>query len=82
MTKNKFFQNLCQLPELSKIQRKKIKTFQSKIYSSFENYYGLAVHDPFELPYNITRNIYGENLTNFCELCDQSENQLRNIEGV
>lgn len=81
MTKNKFFQNLCKLPELSEIQREKCKTFQSKINLSFVNYYGLAIHDPFELPLNITTNIYGDNLTNFCELCDQSETQLSNIES-
>lgn len=80
MTKHKFFQNICQLPELSAIQREKLKTFQSKVNLGFVNYFGLAIHDPFELPFNITRNIYGDNLTNFCELCDLSETQLRNIE--
>lgn len=79
--KKKFYLNLCKQPELSKIQREKLVTLQSKVNSSFVNYYGLAIHDPFELAFNITRNLYGDNLTEFCELCDLSETLLSNIEG-
>lgn len=79
--KHKFYDNFRQLSGLSKIQRTKFKTFQSKVDSSFEKCYGLVLQDPFELSFNLTKNIYKQVLTDFCDLCNQSATLLINMKG-
>lgn len=79
--KHKFYDNFSQLSGLSKIQRTKFKTFQSKVDSSFEKCYGLVLQDPFELSFNLTKNIYKQVLTDFCDLCNQSATLLINMKG-
>jgi hypothetical protein len=81
MKKNKFYEHFTQLSGISKIQRTKFKTFQSKVDSSFEKCYGLVLQDPFELSFNLTKNIYKQVLTDFCELCNQSSTLLINMKG-
>lgn len=78
MDKKTFFTNFKKLTEISEIQRTKFITFESKIVSSFEKYSGLALQDPFELSFNITKKINRDNLTTFCKLCSQSAKLLRN----
>ncbi|XP_026820222.1 uncharacterized protein LOC113558852 [Rhopalosiphum maidis] len=81
MKKHKFYEHFTQLSGISKIQRTKFKTFQSKVDSSFEKCYGLVLQDPFELSFNLTKNIYKQVLTDFCELCNQSSTLLINMKG-
>jgi len=79
--KHKFYDNFSQLSGLSKIQRTKFKTSLSKVDSSFEKCYGLVLQDPFELSFNLTKNIYKQVLTDFCDLCNQSATLLINMKG-
>jgi len=61
---------------INQVQRKQFLKFRSKILSDFEKCYGLTVQDPFDLVFNITKKISGQNLTLFCDLCDQSAKLL------
>lgn len=79
--KQKFYPKFCKSQELNEIQRDKFISYQSKISTSFAKHYGLAIHDPFELSFNITKNITNDILTDFCELCDQTETLLSNTKG-
>lgn len=76
MNKLNFFNQFIQLPEISETQQTTSKTFLSNIKSNFENHCGLAVQDPFELSFNLTRNITGVNFTEFCIVCDESATLL------
>lgn len=81
MKNYKFYEKFSQLPELSEIQRTKFKNFKSKIELKFEKSYGLVLQDPFELSFNLTRNITKEVMKDFCDLCNQSVTLLINIKG-
>lgn len=78
MPKNRFFMQFNQLPQISHVQRKKFTTFEMKVNLDFEKFHGLAVQDPYDLAFNITKNITSSNLTDFCNLCDQSAKLLSN----
>jgi len=81
MKKHKFYEKFNQLSGISEVQKTKFKNFQSKVDSNFEKFYGLVLQDPFELSFNLTRNIYKQVLTDFCDLCDQSSTLLINMKG-
>lgn len=72
MEKKSFFENFIKLPEINEIQLSMFKTWKPNIFSNFERCNGLTVQDPFELSFNITKKITGDNLSHFCELCDQT----------
>jgi len=79
--KHAFYEKFSQFPELSKIQKTKFKNYKSKVDSSFEKNYGLVLQDPFELSFNLTRNLHNQALTDFCDLCHQSSTLLINMKG-
>ncbi|CAI6377081.1 unnamed protein product [Macrosiphum euphorbiae] len=79
--KHAFYEKFSQLPGLSKIQRTKFKNFKAKVDSNFEKNYGLVLQDPFELSFNLTRNLHNQALTDFCDLCHQSSTLLINMKG-
>lgn len=77
MVKHNFFSGFKKLSTISKQQRLKFSTFESKINSNFEQQYGLVVQDPFDLVFNLTKNITGSVLTEFCDLCTQSASLVK-----
>ncbi|XP_008187016.2 uncharacterized protein LOC100571594 [Acyrthosiphon pisum] len=77
--KHEFFERFSQLPGLSQIQRTKFKNFKAEVDSSFEKNYGLVLQDPFELSFNLTRNLHDKALNDFCDLCMQSSRLLLNM---
>jgi len=79
--KHAFYERFIQLPGLSEIQRTKFKNFKAEVNSSFEKNYGLVLQDPFELSFNLTRNLHNQALTDFCDLCHQSSARLINIKS-
>jgi len=79
--KPSFYEHFSKLSGLSKIQRTQFKNFKSKVDLNFENNYGLVLQDPFELSFNLTRNIHKQALTDFCDLCHQSSTLLINMKG-
>lgn len=79
--KQAFYEKFSQLSGLSKIQRTNFKNFKSKVDSNFEKNYGLVLQDPFELSFNLTRNLHKKALTDFCDLCHQSSTLLINMKG-
>jgi len=79
--KHEFYEKFSQLCVLSKIQRRQFKKFQSKVVSNFEKNYGLVLQDPFELSFNLTRNLSKKDLTDFCDLCHQSSTLIINKKG-
>jgi len=78
ITKKTFFQKFSNSSKISDTQRSKFKTLKQKVCSNFENHNGLALQDPFELSFNLTKKITNCNLADFCELCNQSAAILAN----
>lgn len=76
--KKKFFRIFSSSNKISEVQRSKFKTFHQRICSNFVKHNGLAIQDPFELSFNLTKKITGSTLVDFCELCDQSAEILIN----
>ncbi|XP_050441887.1 terminal uridylyltransferase Tailor-like isoform X2 [Adelges cooleyi] len=82
MKKSKFFSDFIKLSEIKKTQRAKFKTLQSNIYKSFEKRNGLTLQDPFELSFNITKNITGDTLTRFCDMCYETMVLMDNMTAI
>jgi len=78
MKKKNFFRTFSCSNKISKIQRSKFNTFKQRICSNFVTHNGLAIQDPFELSFNLTKKITGNTLVEFCELCYQSTKILVN----
>lgn len=78
MCKNKFFMQFNRLPEINHVQRNKFSSFELEVGLNFENFQGLAIQDPYDLAFNMTKNITSSNLADFCNLCDQSAKLLGN----
>lgn len=72
LSKNNFYREFRLLSGINKLQRAKIDTFKTKIKYVFNRHLGLALQDPYELSFNITKHISDDNLSEFCDLCDQS----------
>lgn len=77
MTKQNFYKQFKSLSEINRIQQANINKFRQKISLVFEKHEGMAVQDPFELSFNITKHINDSKLSDFCELCDQSAIALK-----
>lgn len=82
MNKHTFFSDFNKLSKINQVQRQKFKTFESKIHSNFENNHGLVVQDPFDLAFNLTKNITGSIMTDFCDMCVQSAALLKRAKGA
>jgi len=76
--KKNFFCEFSNSFKMMDTQRSKFKSLKQKVCLNFEKHNGLAVQDPFELSFNLTKKITDSNLVNFCELCDQSAAILAN----
>lgn len=78
LEKKFFFNKFGQLPAAKDT---KFKDFKSKIAVNFSLFCGLVLQDPFDLSFNITKNITINRLTNFCEMCDKTVTILLNIKN-
>lgn len=86
MSKKDFYKQFRMLSEINRIQQTNIIRFRPKICLVFEKHKGMAVQDPFELSFNITKHLSDNSLSDFCELCDQSaisiNNTIKNMDNL
>ncbi|XP_050519951.1 uncharacterized protein LOC126893621 [Daktulosphaira vitifoliae] len=82
MNKKQFFSKFIRLPEINYVQRTKLNSFNNKITISFNKSMGLAIQDPFDLSFNITKNINCDKLTHFCDLCYETIQIMDSMDGL